>query len=70
MLQCVQCAAPAVALFFGAVHLYSLGGFIEVAYAGLVYAIAYERTRSLVPCVAVHAACNGAALLGMVLLLG
>jgi membrane protease YdiL (CAAX protease family) len=46
------------ALLFSAVHLYSLAGFLSVFWSGLVLAYAYERYRSLMPGIVVHAAGN------------
>ncbi len=61
-------AVPVTALLFGALHLYSLGGFIEVVFTGVVFAVAYERTRSLAPAIAAHAVGNAVAVLGGLLL--
>jgi membrane protease YdiL (CAAX protease family) len=41
-------------LLFGAVHLYSLPGFLEVTWTGVILAIGYERCRSLWPCIFAH----------------
>ncbi len=46
------------ALLFSALHLYSLAGFLAVFWSGLVLAYAYERYRSLLPGMVVHAASN------------
>lgn len=46
------------ALLFSALHLYSLAGFLAVFWSGLVLAYAYERYRSLLPGMVVHAAGN------------
>ena len=40
---------------FGIVHGYSLPGFLDVCWSGLVFALAYERSRSLVPGMIGHA---------------
>ncbi len=46
------------ALIFSSLHLYSLPGFLAVFWSGLVLAYAYERYRSLLPCIIVHALGN------------
>ena len=40
--------------FFGMAHLYSLAGFLQVFWTGIVLALAYERARSLWPCILAH----------------
>lgn len=51
-------AAVASALLFGSLHLYSPAGFLIVTWVGLVLAVTYERTRSLLPCILAHAVNN------------
>ncbi|MEJ2509093.1 MAG: type II CAAX endopeptidase family protein [Gammaproteobacteria bacterium] len=46
------------AVIFASLHLYSAAGFLAVLWSGLVLAWAYERYRSLVPGMIVHAAGN------------
>lgn len=46
------------ALIFSSLHLYSLPDFLAVFWSGLVLAYAYERYRSLLPCIVVHALGN------------
>ncbi|MCB1877508.1 MAG: CPBP family intramembrane metalloprotease [Chromatiales bacterium] len=55
-------AALLSAIVFSALHLYSLPGFLSVFWSGLVMAWAFERLRSLVPGILVHAAGNGVSL--------
>lgn len=43
---------------FGAVHLYSLPGFAAVTWSGVVWALAFERCRSLWPGIVCHAINN------------
>lgn len=51
-------AAVLSAALFSALHLYSLVGFLSVFWSGLVLAFAFERFRSLLPGMVVHAAGN------------
>ena len=51
-------AAVISALIFSGAHGYDLTGFYQVAFAGLIYAFAYEYTRSLAPCILAHAIHN------------
>ena len=46
------------AVLFSALHMYSLAGFLAVFWSGMVLAWAYERYRSLLPGMLVHAAGN------------
>lgn len=39
---------------FAMVHLYSVGGFLEVFWTGCVFALGYEKCRSLWPCILAH----------------
>ena len=43
---------------FAALHLYSVVGFLEVFWIGLVLAVGYEKCRSLYPCIFAHAVNN------------
>jgi len=64
--------APAVALsaaVFAVAHGYGVLGFTEVFWSGVLWAVAYERTGSLWPCIIAHAAGNLAATVGVVALL-
>ena len=47
-------AALLSGLIFGMVHPYSMAGFIEVAWTGVILAIGYEKCRSLWPCIIAH----------------
>jgi membrane protease YdiL (CAAX protease family) len=47
-------AALLSAGLFGAVHPYSLVGFLEVTWTGFILAIGYEKCRSLWPCIFAH----------------
>jgi membrane protease YdiL (CAAX protease family) len=51
-------AAMASACIFAIAHGYGPTGFISVLISGLLWAIAYERTRSLLPGILAHAANN------------
>jgi len=42
-------------LLFSALHFYSFQGFVEVAIAGIFYGWLYEKTRSLLPGIVLHA---------------
>ncbi len=57
-------AALLSAMLFGAVHLYSLPGLLSVCWSGVVYALAVERCRSLLPAISAHAFNNAFALGG------
>lgn len=64
--------APAAALsaaVFAVAHGYGVLGFAEVFWSGILWAVAYERTRSLWPSIIAHAAGNLAATVGVVALL-
>jgi membrane protease YdiL (CAAX protease family) len=60
-------AALATGLIFGAAHLYSLQGFLVVAWSGFLWSLAYEKTRSLLPGIFSHSLGNVLAFGGMVL---
>jgi uncharacterized protein len=51
-------AAGASGLAFAALHGYGVAGFASVWWSGFVWAWSYERTRSLWPTIAAHAAGN------------
>jgi membrane protease YdiL (CAAX protease family) len=51
-------AAAASAAIFSFVHFYSLPGFLTTFWSGAIWAVAFERTRSLVPGIAAHAVYN------------
>jgi CAAX protease family protein len=64
--------APATALsagLFAAAHGYGVVGFAAVFWSGVLWAVAYERTGSLWPCIIAHAAGNLAATVGVLALL-
>ena len=60
-------AAFASAVFFSAIHFYSVPGFLVTLWSGFVWAFAFERARSLLPCITAHAAYNLFFVLGIVL---
>jgi membrane protease YdiL (CAAX protease family) len=62
-------AAALSAAIFAVAHGYGAAGFGSVFLSGLVWAIAYEKTGSLLPNIAAHVANNVAAALGVLLLL-
>ena len=62
-------AAGVSAGIFAVAHGYGAAGFGSVFLSGLLWAIAYERTGSLVPNTAAHVINNVAAALGVMLLL-
>jgi len=61
-------AALVSSLLFGLGHMYSLAGLVSVVWAGFLFALAYEHTRSLVPAIAAHAAGNAVAVFSLMLL--
>jgi membrane protease YdiL (CAAX protease family) len=64
--------APAAALsaaVFAVAHGYGVLGFAAVFWSGILWALAYERTGSLWPCIVAHAAGNLGATVGVVALL-
>jgi len=61
-------AALSTAGFFSALHFYSLPGFAMTLWSGLVWALAFERSRSLLPGIAAHAVYNALFVAGLVLL--
>ena len=42
------------ASLFGVVHMYSLSGLLVIVWTGFILALAYERCRSLWPCILAH----------------
>jgi CAAX protease family protein len=64
--------APATALsaaVFAAAHGYGVLGFAAVFWSGVLWALAYERTGSLWPCIIAHSVGNLASTVGVVALL-
>ena len=51
-------AAVASGCLFAAAHGYGLSGFLSVFLSGIIWALAYERSRSLVPGILAHAVNN------------
>ena len=47
-------AAIISASLFGVVHMYSLSGLLVIVWTGFILALAYERCRSLWPCILAH----------------
>jgi hypothetical protein len=62
-------AALGSALVFGLAHGYGATGFLSVLLSGLLWAYVYERTGSLLPCIAAHVVNNAAVALTLVALL-
>lgn len=60
-------AALSTAGFFSVLHFYSLPGFGMTFWSALVWTLAFERTRSLLPGVAAHAVYNALFVAGLVL---
>lgn len=60
-------AALLSATIFGLVHFYGLPGLLMTFWSGLVWALAFERTRSLLPGVAAHSVYNLLYVLGLVM---
>lgn len=61
-------AAVTSAAIFAAAHGYGVAGFVSVFWSGLVWAWAYERTRSVLPGMAAHALNNVAATLSVLVI--
>jgi membrane protease YdiL (CAAX protease family) len=61
-------AALFTGLIFGAVHFYSLSGFLSVAWSGFVWSLAYDRSRSLIPGMISHSMANVMAFGSMLLM--
>ncbi|HET6366143.1 MAG TPA: CPBP family intramembrane glutamic endopeptidase [Pseudomonadales bacterium] len=62
-------AALLSAALFGVAHGYGLQGFVAVTWSGMIWALGYERTRSLLPSILAHAASNLLATTSFLLLL-
>ncbi|MGH7349876.1 MAG: lysostaphin resistance A-like protein [Candidatus Rokuibacteriota bacterium] len=62
-------AALLSSALFGVAHGYGAQGFVAVTWSGMVWALGYERTRSLLPGVLAHAASNLLATTSFLLLL-
>jgi len=62
-------AAGLSAAIFAIAHGYGVLGFAAVFWSGLLWAFAYERTGSLLPSIAAHAADNLMAALGVIVVL-
>ena len=60
-------AAALSAGFFASMHFYSLPGFLMTFWSGLVWALAFERSRSLLPGIGAHAVYNALYVAGVVL---
>jgi membrane protease YdiL (CAAX protease family) len=48
-------AALLTAALFGVTHVHSIPGWASITWSGFVYALAFERCRSLVPGILCHA---------------
>ena len=62
-------AALLSSALFGVAHGYGLQGFVAVTWSGMIWALGYERTRSLLPGMLAHAASNLLATTSFLLLL-
>ncbi len=51
-------AALLSSLVFGFAHSYDLGGNLAIASVGFIFALLYERSKSLLPCIFAHALFN------------
>jgi uncharacterized protein len=60
-------AAASSSLLFGIVHFYSLPGFLMTCWSGLVWAMVFERGRSLMPAIVAHSIYNVMFVLGTLL---
>lgn len=60
-------AALISAAAFGALHFYSLPGFLTTCLSGFVWAVAFERARSLLPAIAAHSVYNVLYVAGLLL---
>ena len=60
-------AAAMSAVLFSAIHFYSLPGFLMTFWSGFVWAIAFERARSLLPGILAHSVYNLFFVLGILL---
>jgi membrane protease YdiL (CAAX protease family) len=61
-------AALLSATIFGLLHFYGLPGFLMTLWIGLIWALAFERTRSLWPAIAAHSTYNLLYVLDLVLI--
>lgn len=61
-------AALVSASLFSAVHFYSVTGFLSTLWSGVVWALVFERTHSLLPAVAAHGLYNALFVAGLLLL--
>jgi membrane protease YdiL (CAAX protease family) len=61
-------AALATGILFSVPHLYSLQGFLAVAWSGFIWSLAYEKSRSLLPGMFSHSFGNVLAFGGMLLI--
>lgn len=61
-------AALASAVLFGMVHGYSLAGFVVICWSGFLWAVAYEKSRTLWPAILCHAASNSLAVFSPLIL--
>jgi uncharacterized protein len=62
-------AALLSAAIFGVAHGYGVQGFAAVTWSGMIWALGYQRTRSLLPGIVAHAASNLLATASFILLL-
>jgi membrane protease YdiL (CAAX protease family) len=60
-------AAVVSAAIFSALHFYSLPGFASTFVGGFLWAMVFEKSRSLAPGMAVHALYNLLYVMGMLL---
>jgi len=61
-------AAAMSAVFFSAIHFYSFPGFMMTFWSGFVWAMAFERARSLLPGILAHSVYNLFFVLGILLI--
>ena len=61
-------AALVSAALFSAVHFYSVTGFLSTLWSGVVWALVFERTHSLLPAVSAHGLYNALFVAGLLLL--
>jgi membrane protease YdiL (CAAX protease family) len=61
-------AAVASSAVFSAFHFYGVSGFLVTFWGGFVWALAFDRTRSLLPGIAAHSIYNLLYVLGLVLI--
>jgi uncharacterized protein len=63
----VLAAAALSSVIFGAVHGYSLQGFLVICWSGFLWALVYERSRTLWPGIICHAVSNALAIASPIL---